>query len=52
VLSHKTYTDPHKDLEATPYAEEVGSANAGVSPFLEAHISAMAKQLENLSVNS
>ncbi|KAH9293323.1 hypothetical protein KI387_041474 [Taxus chinensis] len=52
ALSHKTFTDPHEVLEAALHAEAVGSIDTGVSPFLEAQITAMAKQLENLSANS
>ncbi|KAH9296815.1 hypothetical protein KI387_028497 [Taxus chinensis] len=43
ALSHKTYTDPRKALEAALRAEVVGSIDTGVSPFLEAQIVAMAK---------
>ncbi|KAH9313648.1 hypothetical protein KI387_022275, partial [Taxus chinensis] len=39
-------------LEAALHTEAVGSIDTGVSPFLEAQIAAMAKQLEKLSVNS
>ncbi|KAH9296037.1 hypothetical protein KI387_039625, partial [Taxus chinensis] len=52
ALSHKTYTDPHEALEVALHAEVVGSIDTGVSPFLEAQIVAMAKQLEKLSANS
>ncbi|KAH9310308.1 hypothetical protein KI387_044713, partial [Taxus chinensis] len=39
-------------LEATLRVEAIGSIDTGVSPFLEAQITAMAKQLEKLSANS
>ncbi|KAH9298434.1 hypothetical protein KI387_030116, partial [Taxus chinensis] len=51
-LSHKTFTDPRKALEIIVHVEAVGSVDTGVSPFLEAQITAMAKQLEKLSTNS
>ncbi|KAH9295611.1 hypothetical protein KI387_039199, partial [Taxus chinensis] len=43
---------PREALEATLHAEAIGSVDTGVSPFLEAQIAAMAKQLEKLSANS
>ncbi|KAH9318821.1 hypothetical protein KI387_020590, partial [Taxus chinensis] len=43
---------PHEALEASLHTEAVGSVDTGISPFLEAQIAAMAKQLEKLSVNS
>ncbi|KAH9294856.1 hypothetical protein KI387_038444, partial [Taxus chinensis] len=49
ALSHKTYIDPREALESALHAEEVGSIDTGVSPFLEAQITAMEKQLEKLS---
>ncbi|KAH9291430.1 hypothetical protein KI387_043376, partial [Taxus chinensis] len=52
ALSHKTFTDPCEALEASLHTEAIGSIDTGVSPFLEAQIAAMAKQLEKLSANS
>ncbi|KAH9296311.1 hypothetical protein KI387_039899, partial [Taxus chinensis] len=43
---------PCEVLEAALRAEAVGSVDTRVSPFLEAQIAAMAKQLEKLSANS
>ncbi|KAH9310118.1 hypothetical protein KI387_038029, partial [Taxus chinensis] len=43
---------PREALEAALCAEAVGSVDTGISPFLEAQIAAMAKQLEKLSANS
>ncbi|KAH9303921.1 hypothetical protein KI387_008325, partial [Taxus chinensis] len=43
---------PHEVLEASLHAEAIRSVDTGVSPFLEAQITAMAKQLEKLSANS
>ncbi|KAH9313474.1 hypothetical protein KI387_044593, partial [Taxus chinensis] len=50
-LSHKTYTDPHEALEVTLCVEAIGSVGTIVSPFLEAQITTMEKQLENLYTN-
>ncbi|KAH9330874.1 hypothetical protein KI387_002982, partial [Taxus chinensis] len=43
---------PRKALKAALCTEAIGSVDTGVSPFLEAQITAMAKQLEKLSANS
>ncbi|KAH9292336.1 hypothetical protein KI387_042479, partial [Taxus chinensis] len=43
---------PHEALEASLRTEAIGSVDTDVSPFLEAQIVVMAKQLEKLSANS
>ncbi|KAH9308877.1 hypothetical protein KI387_036788, partial [Taxus chinensis] len=43
---------PCEALEAALRAKAIGSVDTSVSPFLEAQIAAMAKQLEKLSANS
>ncbi|KAH9331068.1 hypothetical protein KI387_003176, partial [Taxus chinensis] len=43
---------PCEALEAALCAEDVRSVETGVSPFLEAQITSVTKQLEKLSANS
>ncbi|KAH9289647.1 hypothetical protein KI387_033764, partial [Taxus chinensis] len=43
---------PRETLEAALHVEAVGSVDTSISPFLEAQITAMAKELEKLSTNS
>ncbi|KAH9308991.1 hypothetical protein KI387_036902, partial [Taxus chinensis] len=39
---------PRKALEVALCTEAIGSVDTGISPFLEAQITAMAKQLEKI----
>ncbi|KAH9296536.1 hypothetical protein KI387_040124, partial [Taxus chinensis] len=41
-ISHKTFTDPREALKVSLDPEAVGTVDTGISPFLEAHITAMA----------
>ncbi|KAH9327868.1 hypothetical protein KI387_044360, partial [Taxus chinensis] len=43
---------PCEALEATLHTEAVSSVDTSISPFLEAQIAVMAKQLEKLFTNS